>query len=193
VTAAVLFAAAQFTAAPPVLALDGIQPGMEAPELTLENLSGESQALSDLDGKRLTVLVFWSTWSSNSGKLLARMEGLHRKYVDQGLSVVAVNVENQEINEADLAGIKGMVEQQGLTFPVLLDRGLKAFHDFGVIAVPTTVVLDCSRIVKEKLPGMPLMAFEELFDSLVAAMEHEPETTAEITNAALATGCASIM
>jgi len=166
-----LVAAIVFMAIPTAASLEGLQVGMEAPDFSLKDIDGNESTFATFDKGKLTALVFWSTWSANSGKALSRMEELHGKYAEKGLSIVAVNVEDQQISDETAAAIAARVKELGLTFPVLLDRGLTVFHDYGVIAVPTTVILDSSRVIQYVLPGYPLIGSEEMVDYIAATIE----------------------
>ncbi len=128
-------------------------------------------SFADLKGKKLTVVVFWSTWSRKSAAALTRMEELYSRYADRGLSVVAVDADGQTLDETTLAAIGEMVRREKLTFPVLLDDRLGTFHDFGVIALPTLVVLGPDRTIRYELSGYPLVGAENLVDFVSATIE----------------------
>lgn len=156
---------------PAAAALQSLQVGMEAPEFSLKSVTGETKTLASLKGEKLTVLVFWSTWSAKSEKVLARLQTLHEKYREKGLAVVGVDVDGQEIGPGTLAAIKGVQERLKIGFPMLVDYGLVAFHDYGVIAVPSTVIVDRDRVIRYELPGFPLVGGEEMVDFVAAAIE----------------------
>ncbi len=167
----ILAGLAVFLFAPAGATLQNLQTGMKAPALNLKNLAGETRGLGDLAGAKLTVVVFWSTWSSKSAAALARMDRLYRQYCDRGLAVVAINADGQETSTETAATIKAMATKLNLAMPILIDSGLNAFHDYGVIALPSTVVLDREGIIRYELAGYPLVGAEELSDFVVTAME----------------------
>jgi len=150
--------------------LQGLQVGMEAPLFSLNSISGEPKVLSGLIAEKLTVVVFWSTWSSHSERALLMMERLYRKYGSAGLSVVAINVDGQKSSEQVMSEIRLKVEKLKISYPVLIDSGLMTFRDYGVIAVPSTVVLDKDRIIRYELSGFPLVGSEEMFDFISSAL-----------------------
>ncbi len=113
---------------------------------------------------QLTVVVFWATWSGPSARELERLATLWPKWSKHGVRVVAVNVESSRITEQELRVIREWVEAKQLPFPVLLDRGLAAFHEYGVIAVPTTVVVDTAGAIIFRLPGYPIAGAEQLIE-----------------------------
>ena len=153
--------------------LQGLQVGMEAPDFSLKNISGEKKNFSDLQGKKITMIIFWSTWSAKSEKALLRLEKLYQKYRDKGLGVVAVNVDGPEIDASALAGIKARIEKLQLSYPSLIDYGLLTFHNYGVIAVPSTVILDGERIIKYELSGFPLVGSENMADFVASNFDEK--------------------
>lgn len=152
-------------------ALHSLERGMQAPDFRLNDLQNGQQSFSSLKGEKLTVLLFWATWGSNSKKALKMMQALHQQYQGRGLSVVGINVDNQQMSEETLAAVRAMVAAEQVTFPILVDRGLTTFQQFGVIAAPTMVVLDPQRVMRYDLSGFPLMGSDELRRFVVAGIE----------------------
>lgn len=150
--------------AQPAAGLRGLQVGMKAPEFALQNLEGTAVNLAGLRQADVVVVVFWATWSEHSAEELERLERLYREHKDKGLAVVAINVENQRIGPEDLEIIKRVVQHVGPTYPVLLDRRLETFHSYGVIAVPSTVVVDREGTIRAEMAAYPLGTREDLFD-----------------------------
>ncbi len=157
--------------APAAATLQGLQVGMEGPDFSLKTVDGDPRTFADLKGEKLTILVFWSTWSSKSEKVLARMQKLHEQYKGRGLSIVGINADEQHISDKSLTEIKAERDKLKITFPLLLDQGLTVFHEYGVIALPSFVVLDKDRLVKYELSGYPLVGAEELVDFVVSTIE----------------------
>src|SRR5690349_18393853 len=132
VTSLLITAGAVFMFVPAGATLQGLQVGMEAPDFSLRSISGETRRFADLRGDKLTVVLFWSTWSKKSESLLVRMQKLHDKYHDKGFSVIAVNADDQRLSQQTTAEIARMTQQLKLSYPILLDHGLVAFHAYGI-------------------------------------------------------------
>lgn len=160
-----------FLTVPTAATLQHLQTGMEAPDFLLKDIGGQKKNFLHIKADKLTALVFWATWSDRSGKALSRMEDLYQRYRDKGFSVVGINVEGQSITEENIVSIRKMVDGLRLTFPVLIDSGLATFHSYGVIAVPTTVILDKDRIIRYELSGYPLVGSEDMVDFIIASIE----------------------
>ncbi len=151
-----------------------LQAGSQAPDFSLGSTGGKDVALSCIPEKKV-VLLFWSTWSANSKKALRRFEEFHEKYKDRGITIIGINADNQTISPEDRENVKKMVKELGVTFPILFDRSLDTFHDYGIIALPSTVVIVDGRITYE-LPGFPLVGTEQMFDYLLTLVGEKPQT-----------------
>jgi len=167
-----------FLFTPAAATLQQLQVGMAVPDFTLKLISGEPKSFAEIKGQKMTVIAFWSTWDKKSEKALARLQKLHLKYRDQGLAVVAVNADGQNIPDAGMELIKAKIGRLGITFPVFIDHGLTYFHDVGVIALPTTLILDADRTITYELSGYPLVGSEEMMDYISATLEGKPQGAA---------------
>ncbi len=168
-----LFCQSIWLTPPASSALENLREGMKAPDFSLSTITGETRTFADVRGAKLTVLVFWSTWSAKSAQALNQMEKLHEKYREQGLAIVAVNADDQKSSPETLAEIRAVQEKLKIGFPMLVDRGLVSFRDYGVVALPSIIVMDRERNIKRELSGYPLVGSEELADYIVAAIAGE--------------------
>lgn len=165
----------------PSTALQQLQVGMTAPNFSLTALSGGTTTFATVRGTKNTAIVVWSTWDRKSEHVLARMQVLYEKLRAQGFSVVAINANGQNIPEHDIAQIRATVERLKLTFPVFIDHGLNYFYDLGVIALPTTVIVDRDRTILYELPGYPLVGSEEMADFIIESIEGKKLAVAPIS------------
>ena len=166
-----------FFQVPAAATLQELQVGMEVPEFSLKTVTGEPKKFSELRGEKLTLLIFWSTWSMGSEKNLARMQKIYQQFKGQGLSIIGINEDEQHISDQTIARIRGVSEKLKLTFPVLVDHGLAVFHSYGVIALPTTLVLDNRRVIQYELSGYPLVGSEELVAYVTTMLEGKKTVT----------------
>jgi len=156
-----------YTANGPALAID--QVGSEPEAFTLLTPDGKKVSLSDYSESKVTAILFWSTWSSKSPAALKRFEELHRKYGHKGMSIIGINADNQILGKEDIEAIKKSASDMKVTFPILLDNGLKTFRAYNVMALPSTVVISGSKVIYV-LPGFPLVGAEDLMDYLASLM-----------------------
>lgn len=165
-------------AAPSAAALTRVQSGMKAPWFVLKTIDGRPYDLEKNLGSGGTVVVFWATWSVGSPRLLDRLQKVFLEHGARGLSVVAVNVDNQTLGPEDRKTIRQFVVRHGLTFSVVLDNRLSTFHQYGVVAVPSTVLLDEKGTVLFELSGYPLLGSEQLFDRIAERLGLRPPSPA---------------
>jgi Tfp pilus assembly protein PilF/peroxiredoxin len=155
-----------------------LQTGMEAPGFSLKDIGGNRIELSQYAHKKAVILLFWATWSDNSRKALKRFQGFYEKYAYKGFQIVGIDADNQTISMEDQEAIKKTLKETGVSFPVLLDKGLDTFHAYGVIAIPSTIVIMDGKITYE-LPGLPLVGTEDMFDYLRGIAGETPHSKAE--------------
>ncbi len=142
--------------------------GEMAKDFTLPDLDGEKVTLSDLRGK-VVLLNFWATWCPPCRKEMPSMESLHRKYGEKDLVILAVAIDRKGAKVA-----KPFVEENGLTFPVLIDRRGRVSDLYGVYAVPTTFVIDRNGTIVDKVQGAADWFSEEaqnFFEELIGKTE----------------------
>ncbi|MDX9722380.1 MAG: TlpA disulfide reductase family protein [Myxococcota bacterium] len=116
----------------------GAQDRAAAPAFTLPKLKGGKAKLSDYKDK-VVVLSFWATWCAPCLQELPLLDALAKKYEDQGLVVLAIDVD-----ASDTAGsVRSTVKRLGLEMPVLLDVDsavLASYNPQG--SCPFTVFID---------------------------------------------------
>jgi tetratricopeptide (TPR) repeat protein len=150
-------------------ALMTLRPGEMPPTFDLADLAGTRVGPDVLAG-RASVVLFWSTWSPRSAEMLEDFKRHASAYAAQGLKIVAINVDGENLGAAQRAAIREYAAERALPFPVLLDDGLKTFAAWGVMAHPTEVVLDAGGRIAYVLPGYPLSLREELEDAIRKAL-----------------------
>lgn len=107
-----------------------------APEFRLTAYGGGEISLAALKGKPV-VLNFWASWCYPACYEEAPLlEATWRKFRDQGLMVVGVDIQDKEANAQEF------IRRFGFTFPNVPDPGSKVSIDYGVYGVPETFFVD---------------------------------------------------
>jgi thioredoxin-like negative regulator of GroEL len=144
-----------------------LQEGMTAPSIDGKDIiSGADVSTDDFAGRNVVVVAFWSTWSARSLQELSDLKSLAVRYQDHPLKIMAVNVENQQISPSQADKINQTVSDMELPFPVIVDRGLEIFYSYGVIAVPSTAVLDTSGTMRYGPSGYSLTTKDLIIDTI---------------------------
>lgn len=141
--------------------------GMEAPPLRGKDIiSGSQVNYEDYIKQNVVIITFWATWSSRSLELLNELQAFSDENSDKPVKIIAVNVDNQKIGPEEEKRILKTVTDMNLSFPVIIDYGLEAFYEFGVIAVPSTAILDTSGVLRYAPSGYSLSTRDRIIDSL---------------------------
>ncbi|MHB8767157.1 MAG: TlpA disulfide reductase family protein [Deferrisomatales bacterium] len=150
VVAAILLAALSGGGAHPFSRTEAGEP---VKDFTLATAGGQPLTLSKSLGAKATLVVFWASWSPRSAEILDDFQKLYDAHRGQGLGVVAVNVEHQEWDPADGERLAAFVAERGIGYPVVYDQNLAVFSAFGVMAVPSSVLVDGGGTVVDVLDG----------------------------------------
>ena len=108
---------------------------IQAPDFTLEDLSGQRVSLKELRGK-VVFLNFWATWCVPCREEMPLMEKLHREFKNQGLEVVAVNFRE------DKKEVQKFFAELGLTFKSLLNSSGDVSDKYGAWSLPLTYIVN---------------------------------------------------
>jgi len=111
-----------------------IKEGVAAPDFTGELMDGTSITLSELQGKPV-IINFWATWCGPCVKEMPAFERLKDDFGDK-IGIIAVNCGD------DAGTVKDFVEENGYTFPVVLDEEYSISMLYPTNSIPYTVVLD---------------------------------------------------
>lgn len=141
-----LLATAWLVAAPAAWSADAPTVGSPAANFTLKDLNGKNHKLSDYRGK-LVVLNFWATWCPPCRAEIPSMERTYEALKGRGLTIVGVEVgEGWET-------VQGFVEQIGAKYPILLDTSSAVSHQWHVVGLPTSYVIDPQGRIVETIVG----------------------------------------
>ena len=127
-----------------------------APDFKLQDLSENSVALSDYKGKNPVVIIFWTTWCPYCR---AELNNLNQKYpqlAKEGWEVLAINVEEPS------SLVAAFLKKRPLTFKVLLDMDAQIAHSYGVLGVPTYILVNKEGFVVFKDNYFPEDKYREL-------------------------------
>jgi peroxiredoxin len=133
ILAVLVLAACGPQAEPPVRSIEK----KKAPEFKLPRLAGGEPFDSSAFKGKIVVLNFFTSWSPGSAAELPRLQAIQDEFSKDGIMVVAVSLDELDGRDAMV-----LVENSGISLPVLLGKpGIREKFG-GIEAIPSTFVLD---------------------------------------------------
>jgi len=134
------------------------------PAFTLTDLNGKTLSSSSLKGK-VVLMNFWATWCPPCRAEIPDLISLQKKYGDK-LIVIGISED-----EGSVEDVRKFVAAQGMTYPVAMSTPelRKIFR--GVVALPTTFVLDPDGKLEQKHVGMLNAADTEAETRVLAGLD----------------------
>lgn len=118
-----------------------------APDFTLATLDGKRVSLSEYQGK-VVLLNLWASWCPPCIREIPRLQRVYEKYRDQGFVILGINTTYQD----DRAKVAQTVQDQGMTYPVLLDEQDVFGQRYAARLLPTSYLVDRNgKIVSVKV------------------------------------------
>jgi thiol-disulfide isomerase/thioredoxin len=137
-------------------ALPAAGPAAETPPpLSITTLDGVPFSLDSLKGN-VVVLDFWASWCVPCRASFPSLDALQAKYQSQGLRVVGLTLEE------DKDAIIEFLDSIPVRFAILRDPSGRAGESFGVVAMPTTFLIDREGRVAARFEGGDKRSHEKL-------------------------------
>lgn len=120
-------------------------------DFTLKDQYGNTHTLSDYKGKTV-FLNFWATWCSPCRAEMPDIQKLYEEFQQEDVVILGVAAPNLGREKSE-EGIKGFLEENGYTYPVVMDTDAEAFQAYGINSFPTTFMIDKDGNVFGYIPG----------------------------------------
>jgi thiol-disulfide isomerase/thioredoxin len=152
--------------------------------LKITDWQGRPFALDSLKGD-VVILDFWASWCVPCRTSFPFLDSLQAKYASRGLRVVGLTLE--EDDDAVHAFLDGVP----VAFTIARDRSGRAGDAFGVVAMPTTFLLDRGGRVVARFEGGDKSVHERLEAAVLSLLSGgtlAPGTDVRVASSLEATG-----
>ena len=116
------------------LASSGLE-GQRAPDFALKSSTGENLRLSEYRGD-VVMINFCATWCGPCRQEMPLLDELYTRYQRVGFNLLGVNIDD------DSGRAMQMIDELGVSFPVLFDARKEVSKLYEVEAMPVTVLVD---------------------------------------------------
>ena len=139
-------------------------PVVPAPDFTLTDQYGETHTLSDYQGQTV-FLNFWATWCGPCKMEMPDIQALYEEWDENAGDLVVLGVAGPGIGqEGSAEDIAAFLEENGYTYPVVMDDTGMLFYQYGISAYPTTFMIDTEGNVFGYVQGA---VSREIMDDIV--------------------------
>jgi peroxiredoxin len=114
---------------------------LTAIKFSLYDMDDNLVQLSDFQG-RPVILFFWTTWCPFCRQQIEKMNAFYPKLKESGIELLAINVEE------DKEKIKNFISKHPILFRVLRDSDAGIAYAYGLLGVPTYVLIDSQAEIK---------------------------------------------
>ena len=131
--------------------------------------AARADASFDLDdyGGKVVLVDFWASWCGPCRQSFPWMNDMHTKYHDDGLVIVAVNVDN------DLAAANRFLTDYPARFQVRFDQDKSLAREYEVVAMPSSFLIGRDGQVVEQHLGFKVLKQDEYEAAIQAALGAE--------------------
>jgi len=154
-----------------------VKAGAKAPDFALKDRGGKEWKLSDLRDKKVVLLDFGRSFCIPCKAVAKDLQTLHKDYAGKELQIFAMNLDGR-----DVPTLPKLVEDYGLTYPILLDWKFEAAKAYGVPVIPFLVLVDKKGIVRYTHVGYAenfVQLFKGKIEPLLAEKAKQPKPPAK--------------
>lgn len=139
--------------------------GQKMPEYRAITLEGKPYNLSDRRDK-VVLLNIWATWCGPCRYEIPELQALHDRLSPRGLEVLGVSIDDP----GQEGGVRDFVNEQKITYPVVLDPEGKIADLFQTTVIPTSALVNRDGTILWKHRGIVSADDAELQAALQKAL-----------------------
>jgi peroxiredoxin len=153
--------------------------GAKAPEFKAQGIDGREYSLSSTQNAKATVIAFTCNQCPVAQAYEERFASFQKKFADQGVQFIAINVNASE----NLDAMKARAKKEKLNYAYAYDESGESARAFGARVTPHLFVIDSKGLVayqgsfddKQNDPSTPYV--EDAVNALLAGKQPEVTTT----------------
>lgn len=139
---------------------------IDAPDFTLESVTGENITLSDLKGK-VVILDFWATYCAPCIQSIPELVRLNERYSDKGLVLLGISMDTKA--QANDDQLKKFMATFNMKYHVMRDDGVVSSSYFGEspVAIPTMHIINREGKIVKTITGFQAGEAEKTIKALL--------------------------
>ena len=139
---------------------------VDAPDFTLDSVTGESITLSDFKGK-VVLLDFWATSCAPCIRSIPEIVRLREKYMDKGLVVLGISMDTAA--QANDDQLKKFMATFNMKYHVMRDDGVvsEAYYGDSPPEIPTMYIINREGKIVKTITGFEPGKLEKIIEPLL--------------------------
>ncbi|NJE75021.1 redoxin domain-containing protein [Pseudoflavonifractor sp. SW1122] len=140
------------------------QSPIPALDFTLTDQFGNTHTLDQYKGKTI-LLNFWATWCGPCRSEMPDLQAVYEDYGNNEKDLVVLGVAAPNLGqEGSAEDITAFLEENGYTYPTLMNEDASLFYSYGISSFPTTFMIDKNGNVYGYIMGAQS---REVFDDII--------------------------
>lgn len=140
------------------------QAPIPALDFTLTDQFGNTHTLDQYKGKTI-LLNFWATWCGPCRSEMPDLQAVYEDYGNNEKDLVVLGVAAPNLGqEGSAEDISAFLEENGYTYPTLMNEEASLFYSYGISSFPTTFMIDKNGNVYGYIMGAQS---REVFDNII--------------------------
>jgi len=147
-------------------------------DFTLYDQYGNEHTLSDYKGKTV-FLNFWATWCPPCRNEMPEIQKLYEEYqAEEDPSVVILGIAAPDYgSEGSEEEICAFLEENGYTYPVVMDHTASMFMQYGIYSFPTTFMIDANGNIFGYISGqLNEIMMRSIIEQTVTGVRYSADT-----------------
>jgi peroxiredoxin len=130
----------------PTSNVQGLAVGSSAPDFTLNTLAGQAVSLKELRGKRV-LINFWASWCPPCLAEIPDLKAAYNQLREENVAFIGIGTQDETDKLKQFSG------ENDLPYTVVEDPKGNVSDSYGVLGLPTTVLVDSTGVVRKVFTG----------------------------------------